>query len=230
VFVLCLCLSFSRYDLLCLICRLVGYPGHYRRLFGLRQEEVSLKSLKLTCSICNLMTTSRILQNFVALGSSLWLLFLSGITKKKTKEILVTVVSVHGHNTKLWTQWSASPRPWLQGYHNHILTCDWLFFQCAPSGCLMELAQQLVIIMVGKQTINNVQEIVIPWVVKELKTPSPLFWPCLSLSVASGSLWNTYHLQWANVLRNSNPTPLYRRVRRSLKNLHFVIWQLAETQ
>jgi len=27
---------------------------------------------------------------------------------------------------------------------------------------LMELAQQLVIIMVGKQTINNVQEIVIP--------------------------------------------------------------------
>ena len=39
---------------------------------------------------------------------------------------------------------------------------DWLFFQCAPSGCLMELAQQLVIIMVGKQTINNVQEIVIP--------------------------------------------------------------------
>ena len=23
------------------VCRLVGYPGHYRRLFGLRQEEVS---------------------------------------------------------------------------------------------------------------------------------------------------------------------------------------------
>lgn len=145
---------------------------------------------------------------FVALWSSLWLLFLSGITNKTTKGILVTLVSVDGYNTKLRTQWSASPLLWFQGHVNHILTRDWLFFQCAPSGCLMELAQQLVIIMVGKQTINNVQEIVIPWVVKELKTPSPLFWPCLSLSVASGSLWNTFHLQWANVLRNSNPTPL----------------------
>ncbi|KAL9970223.1 hypothetical protein ACROYT_G022561 [Oculina patagonica] len=59
--------------------KLVGYPGHYRRLFGLRQEE------------------------------------------------------------------------------------------CAPSGCLMELAQQLVIIMVGKQTINNVQEIVIPMLKQWIK-------------------------------------------------------------
>ncbi|KAK2550527.1 Anoctamin-7 [Acropora cervicornis] len=59
--------------------KLVGYPGHYRRLFGLRQEE------------------------------------------------------------------------------------------CAPSGCLMELAQQLVIIMIGKQTINNVQEIVIPMLKQWIK-------------------------------------------------------------
>lgn len=173
--------------------------------------------------MCHLMTTSGILQNFFALLSSLWLLFLSGITKRTTKGILVTLVSVDGHNTKLRTQWSASTLLWFEGHVNHILTRDWLFFQCAPSGCLMELAQQLVIIMVGKQTINNVQEIVIPWVVKEMKTSSPLFWPCLSLSVASGSLLNTFHLHWANVLRNSNPTPLYRRVRRSLENFHFVI-------
>ncbi|KAG9332753.1 hypothetical protein JZ751_014852 [Albula glossodonta] len=33
---------------------------------------------------------------------------------------------------------------------------------CGPGGCLIELAQQLFIIMVGKQLINNVQEFVIP--------------------------------------------------------------------
>ncbi|XP_028393643.1 anoctamin-7-like isoform X1 [Dendronephthya gigantea] len=38
--------------------------------------------------------------------------------------------------------------------------------ECAPGGCLMELAQQLVIIMIGKQLINNVQEVMIP-VVKQ---------------------------------------------------------------
>ncbi|XP_053704576.1 anoctamin-7 [Synchiropus splendidus] len=33
---------------------------------------------------------------------------------------------------------------------------------CGPGGCLIELAQQLVIIMVGKQLINNIQEFIIP--------------------------------------------------------------------
>uniref|UniRef100_A0A8D2L385 Anoctamin n=1 Tax=Varanus komodoensis TaxID=61221 RepID=A0A8D2L385_VARKO len=33
---------------------------------------------------------------------------------------------------------------------------------CAPGGCLIELAQELLIIMVGKQIINNIQEILIP--------------------------------------------------------------------
>ncbi|XP_013932086.1 PREDICTED: anoctamin-7 isoform X2 [Thamnophis sirtalis] len=33
---------------------------------------------------------------------------------------------------------------------------------CAPGGCLIELAQELLVIMVGKQVINNIQEIVIP--------------------------------------------------------------------
>lgn len=36
--------------------------------------------------------------------------------------------------------------------------------QCGPGGCLIELAQQLFIIMVGKQFINNVQEFVVPYV------------------------------------------------------------------
>ncbi|XP_035878516.1 anoctamin-7 [Phyllostomus discolor] len=34
--------------------------------------------------------------------------------------------------------------------------------ECAPGGCLVELAQELLVIMVGKQIINNVQEILIP--------------------------------------------------------------------
>uniref|UniRef100_S4R4Z6 Anoctamin n=1 Tax=Petromyzon marinus TaxID=7757 RepID=S4R4Z6_PETMA len=33
---------------------------------------------------------------------------------------------------------------------------------CGPGGCLIELAQQLIIIMVGKQVINNIQEFVFP--------------------------------------------------------------------
>uniref|UniRef100_H3B189 Anoctamin n=2 Tax=Latimeria chalumnae TaxID=7897 RepID=H3B189_LATCH len=33
---------------------------------------------------------------------------------------------------------------------------------CGPGGCLIELAQQLVIIMVGKQIISNIQEFIVP--------------------------------------------------------------------
>merc|ERR1719429_1066314 len=34
--------------------------------------------------------------------------------------------------------------------------------ECGNGGCLIELAQQLAVIMVGKQIINNAQEILIP--------------------------------------------------------------------
>ncbi|XP_010777528.1 anoctamin-7-like, partial [Notothenia coriiceps] len=34
---------------------------------------------------------------------------------------------------------------------------------CGPGGCLIELAEQLFIIMVGKQLINNIQEFIIPY-------------------------------------------------------------------
>ena len=33
---------------------------------------------------------------------------------------------------------------------------------CANGGCLVELAQQLVVIMIGKQIINNCQEMAVP--------------------------------------------------------------------
>ncbi|ETE73202.1 Anoctamin-7, partial [Ophiophagus hannah] len=33
---------------------------------------------------------------------------------------------------------------------------------CAPGGCLIELAQELLVIMMGKQIINNIQEVLIP--------------------------------------------------------------------
>lgn len=35
-------------------------------------------------------------------------------------------------------------------------------FQCNPAGCLFELLLQLAIIMVGKQVLNNLLEIVLP--------------------------------------------------------------------
>lgn len=37
-----------------------------------------------------------------------------------------------------------------------------LILQCGPGGCLIELAQQLFIIMVGKQMVSNVQEFFVP--------------------------------------------------------------------
>ncbi|KTG46109.1 hypothetical protein cypCar_00030124 [Cyprinus carpio] len=33
---------------------------------------------------------------------------------------------------------------------------------CGASGCLIELAQELLVIMVGKQVISNIQEFVLP--------------------------------------------------------------------
>ena len=48
----------------------------------------------------------------------------------------------------------------LKGPRHLILTQSCL--QCSNGGCLIELAQQLAVIMVGKQTINNCQEIFIP--------------------------------------------------------------------
>jgi len=37
-----------------------------------------------------------------------------------------------------------------------------ILIQCSNGGCLIELAQQLGVIMVGKQMINNAQEILLP--------------------------------------------------------------------
>ncbi|ETN61014.1 hypothetical protein AND_007342 [Anopheles darlingi] len=41
--------------------------------------------------------------------------------------------------------------------------------ECSPGGCLMELCIQLAIIMVGKQAIGAVTEIVIPWAIQKFK-------------------------------------------------------------
>ncbi|EEC18596.1 conserved hypothetical protein, partial [Ixodes scapularis] len=46
--------------------------------------------------------------------------------------------------------------------HRCHMSC-FLFVQCSGSDCLSELAQQLAIIMVGKQMINNAQEILVPY-------------------------------------------------------------------
>jgi anoctamin-7 len=47
--------------------------------------------------------------------------------------------------------------------------------QCSAGGCLIELAQQLAVIMIGKQIINNAQEILMPkmkawWQKKQVNT------------------------------------------------------------
>ncbi|XP_042315616.1 anoctamin-7 [Sceloporus undulatus] len=49
------------------------------------------------------------------------------------------------------------------GYPGHYTTLLGIRNEdCGPGGCLIELAQELLVIMVGKQIINNVQEIIIP--------------------------------------------------------------------
>nr|CAB3221926.1 anoctamin-7 [Phallusia mammillata] len=63
----------------------------------------------------------------------------------------------------------------LVGYPGHYDTMFGIRNEtCGSGGCLIELAQQLFIIMVGKQAINNVQELVIPkfwqwWQTRKLK-------------------------------------------------------------
>ena len=47
-------------------------------------------------------------------------------------------------------------------YFNKSTIFSNFLFQCSNGGCLIELAQQLAVIMVGKQIINNAQEILIP--------------------------------------------------------------------
>lgn len=46
-------------------------------------------------------------------------------------------------------------------YRNLFVIVKW-FLQCSAGGCLIELAQQLAVIMIGKQIINNAQEILLP--------------------------------------------------------------------
>lgn len=42
--------------------------------------------------------------------------------------------------------------------------------ECSPGGCLMELCIQLVIIMVGKQALNAILEMLIPFLIKTFNT------------------------------------------------------------
>ncbi|NXQ81864.1 ANO7 protein, partial [Nyctibius grandis] len=45
---------------------------------------------------------------------------------------------------------------------NHLSFLGVRSEECSPGGCFVELAQELLVIMVGKQIINNVQEVAIP--------------------------------------------------------------------
>ena len=38
------------------------------------------------------------------------------------------------------------------------------YIQCDPSGCIVDLTIQLAIILIGKQIVNNVKQIIIPYV------------------------------------------------------------------
>lgn len=55
-----------------------------------------------------------------------------------------------------------SPRFSIRSFDAKVF--GWVCPQCGPGGCLIELAEQLFIIMVGKQLINNIQEFILPYV------------------------------------------------------------------
>merc|ERR1719333_1815130 len=48
------------------------------------------------------------------------------------------------------------------GHYHNIMGSNLRNEDCGNGGCLIELAQQLAVIMIGKQVINNAQEIIIP--------------------------------------------------------------------
>merc|ERR1712012_937706 len=48
------------------------------------------------------------------------------------------------------------------GHYHNIMGSNLRNEDCGNGGCLIELAQQLAVIMIGKQIINNAQEIIIP--------------------------------------------------------------------
>ena len=50
----------------------------------------------------------------------------------------------------------------IESYIVVVALQSFLFLQCNPGGCLMELCIQLAIIMVGKQAYGTVLEMVIP--------------------------------------------------------------------
>ncbi|XP_066908079.1 anoctamin-7 isoform X3 [Halyomorpha halys] len=59
---------------------------------------------------------------------------------------------------------------------NYTLIINLRNEDCSAGGCLIELAQQLAVIMIGKQIINNAQEIIVPklkawWHNKQVKLP-----------------------------------------------------------
>lgn len=63
---------------------------------------------------------------------------------------------------KIWIGQGITDIFYLQlNFQNLVLILKFIF-QCSNGGCLIELAQQLAVIMVGKQIINNAQEILIP--------------------------------------------------------------------
>lgn len=75
--------------------------------------------------------------------------------------------------------------------------------ECNPGGCLMELCMQLVIIMVGKQAVNAIVEMLIPYIMHKIRK----FGTCCNLrkhkskdKLISCNQWTEdYHLEpWTN--------------------------------
>lgn len=72
---------------------------------------------------------------------------------------------------KITFAWSYGSRANVfQCQHHYCFHVPTFFMQCGPGGCLMELCIQLAIIMVGKQAMNTVLEMMFPLFFKWMNT------------------------------------------------------------
>lgn len=123
----------------------MGYPGQYGKLLGMRNEDVSTVAGPLCCI------------NMPEQRLGLLLLAPSPQHVLLLPPICTRSGGTDGHRHPGVPGLPQERQGW--GYPVLSPVC---IPQCGPGGCLIELAQQLFIIMVGKQIVSNIQEFFIP--------------------------------------------------------------------
>nr|CAD7460341.1 unnamed protein product [Timema tahoe] len=160
--------------------RFVGYPGNYTLILRLRNEDRNFLTLMKKYEINQEVDEKKITKTKIARQHSIPKSTL--FTILKTREEIVNAVQKEGYNLKaknfkasaINVNQSAHPAPapvissfrkWYMLMNKRKDVDEEMRKKkelCSAGGCLIELAQQLAVIMIGKQIINNAQEILVP--------------------------------------------------------------------